>query len=143
VLSPAEIAALIAEARAARARAYAPYSKFRVGAALRGADGSLHVGVNVENCAYPSCQCAERVAVGNAVTHGCTRFTAIAIVCDPTTDGTLGAPCGACRQVMAEFGLDLWVILAAPDGDARDVFRLADLLPRAFTPHSLEDARRP
>lgn len=141
VIDDADIAALIEAARAVRSRAYAPYSKFRVGAALRGHDGSLHLGVNVENSAYPTCQCAERVAIGSAVTAGCQRFTAIAIVCEPTPDGTLGSPCGGCRQVMSEFGLDLVVILAAPTGDERLIQPLSDLLPRAFGPHSLQEAQ--
>ncbi len=141
MIDDADIAALIEAARAVRSRAYAPYSKFRVGAALRGHDGSLHLGVNVENSAYPTCQCAERVAIGNAVVAGCQRFDAIAIVCEPTPDGTLGSPCGGCRQVMSEFGLGLTVILAAPEGDARVVLPLAELLPRAFGPHSLQEAQ--
>lgn len=141
MIDDADIAALIEAARAVRARAYAPYSHFRVGAALRGHDGSLHLGVNVENSAYPTCQCAERVAVGSAVVAGCQRFTAIAIVCEVGPRGELGTPCGGCRQVMAEFGLDLTVILAGPEGDRREIHPLSALLPRAFTPESLEPTR--
>jgi cytidine deaminase len=138
VLAGPDLDALVAAARDVRARAYAPYSQYRVGAALRGTDGSIFLGVNVENSAYPTCQCAERVAIGNAVTAGCRRFEAIAIVCEPSAAGVLGSPCGGCRQVMAEFGLELTVILAAPSGDQREVVALSDLLPRAFTPANLE-----
>jgi|JI10StandDraft_1071094.scaffolds.fasta_scaffold323560_3 cytidine deaminase len=138
VLAGPDLDALVAAAREVRARAYAPYSQYRVGAALRGVDGAIFLGVNVENSAYPTCQCAERVAIGNAVTAGCRRFEAIAIVCEPSAAGVLGSPCGGCRQVMAEFGLELTVILAAPSGDQREVVALGDLLPRAFTPANLE-----
>lgn len=130
---------LIEAARRARENAYAPYSSFRVGAALLGEDGTVYLGVNVENSAYPTCQCAERSAIGNAVTHGCQRFAAIAIVCARAKDGRLGSPCGQCRQALSEFGLDLTVILADADpaGAPHEVLSLRDLLPRAFTPESL------
>ncbi|MFO0726953.1 MAG: cytidine deaminase [Myxococcota bacterium] len=128
---------LIRAAREARRGAYAPYSKFKVGAALLASDGRLFPGVNVENSAYPICQCAERSALGAAVTAGARRFSAIAIVCPRAEDGSFGAPCGGCRQALSEFGLDLWVILAGPSGKAHEIVSLAQLLPHAFTPASL------
>ena len=119
---------LRAAAKAAQRCAYAPYSKFGVGAALLTTDGRIFTGTNVENASYGLTICAERVAVGNAVSAGCRQFRAIAIVA-PSADLS---PCGACRQVLAEFG-DCLVICA----DARHrrrvrVWRLAELLPDAF-----------
>ena len=128
---------LIEAARAARKHAYAPYSKFKVGAAIEAVDGRVFRGVNVENSAYPICQCAERSALGAAVSAGARRFSALAIVCPRADDGSFGAPCGGCRQALSEFGLDLWVILAGPTGKAHEIVSLAQLLPRAFTPASL------
>ena len=92
---------LIELANEARRRAYAPYSKYRVGAALRTKSGRVYTGVNVENAAYPVSICAERTAVFKAVSEGEREFEVMAVVTD---NG--GSPCGSCRQVMAEFGLD-------------------------------------
>lgn len=131
------IEALVAAARAVRAQAYAPYSRFAVGAALLAEDGSVHLGVNVENSAYPTSQCAERTAIGAAVTAGRRRFVAIAIVCARAKDGRLGSPCGQCRQALSEFGLELRVILADPEGGPIEAHALSGLLPHAFTPESL------
>lgn len=115
-------------------RAYAPYSKFRVGAALLASDGSITEGCNVENAAYPSGICAERGAVAGAVARGNQSFTAILIATDaeePTP------PCGMCRQVLEEFSPQMIVISATRDGrEAR--WTLDELLPKAFTPHSLD-----
>lgn len=128
---------LISRAREARKAAYAPYSGFQVGAALLAADGRVFPGVNVENSAYPICQCAERSALGAAVTAKARRFKAIAIICKKAGDGRFGAPCGGCRQALSEFGLDLLVILAAPTGQDYQALPLSELLPQAFTPASL------
>ncbi|MCJ7723887.1 MAG: cytidine deaminase, partial [Anaerolineales bacterium] len=112
VLTDTERKALIKIANEARRQAYAPYSNYRVGAALRTTDGRIFTGVNVENAAYPTSICAERVAVFKAVSEGEHLFEAIAVVTD---NG--GSPCGACRQVLAEFGLDTLVLIA--DGKGR------------------------
>lgn len=110
----------------ARTRAYAPYSKFAVGAALEADDGSIHVGANVENLSYGLTMCAERVAVGTAVAAGVRRLRRVAVVADTEVPVS---PCGACRQVLAEFG-DPEIMLEGRNG-VQLRFRLADLLPRA------------
>src|SRR5688572_13089252 len=102
---------LIDLANEARRRAYAPYSNYPVGAALRTKSGRLYTGVNVENAAYPHTMCAERVAIFKAVSEGETEFEVIAVV---TNNG--GSPCGGCRQVLAEFGLDTIVLIANGEG---------------------------
>jgi cytidine deaminase len=114
-----------------RQRAYAPYSKYHVGAALLGANGKIHTGCNVENASYGLTICAERGAIMAAVGSGTRDFRAIAVATD---NG--GSPCGACRQVLAEFGLDLIVYLVDKNGNAIDT-TLRDLLPLAFTPEKL------
>ncbi len=123
---------LIDLANEARRRAYAPYSKYPVGAALRTKTGRLYTGVNVENAAYPHTMCAERVAVFKAVSEGETEFEVIAVV---TNNG--GSPCGGCRQVLAEFGLGTIVLIADGQGKLQKVMTVAELLPEAFTPDHL------
>ena len=123
---------LIDLANEARRRAYAPYSKYPVGAALRTKTGRLFTGVNVENAAYPQTMCAERVAIFKAVSEGETEFEVIAVVTN-----TGGSPCGGCRQVMAEFGLDTIVLIADGEGKLQKVLTVAELLPEAFTPRQL------
>lgn len=123
---------LIQAALKARQKAYAPYSKYQVGAALLTASGKIFSGANVENAAYPTSMCAERVAVFKAVSEGESDFTAIAVV---TANGAM--PCGACRQVLAEFGLETVVLIADIEGNLRQETRLADLLPGAFRPADL------
>ena len=123
---------LISAARSAQARAYAPYSKFRVGAALEAADGTVFTGCNVENASYGLTICAERAAICAAVTAGAKRFRRAVVVSDVDPPA---APCGACRQVLAEFGLELSIDGV---GSKRTVnWRLADLLPAAFGPEQL------
>jgi cytidine deaminase len=124
----AKIDELVAAANAARASAYAPYSRFAVGAALRGADGKIYTGCNIENASYGLTICAERVAVFAAVAAGARKFTAIAV----TTENGV-TPCGACRQVLAEFSPQMTVIAADAHGN-RSVHDLAELLPAAFGP---------
>lgn len=127
---------LLDAARAARANAYAPYSHFSVGAALLARDGRVFTGANVENASYGLSMCAERVAVYAAVATGALAFEAIAVV---GPDHTATTPCGACRQVLIEFGPKLTVITQA-DGLA-NMQSIAELLPAAFSPQTLEDAR--
>jgi len=119
---------LIDLANEARQRAYAPYSNYPVGAALQTKSGRIFTGVNVENAAYPQTICAERVAIFKAISEGEHEFDVIAVV---TPNG--GTPCGGCRQVMAEFGLDTVVLIGAPDGKLIDETSVAKLLPAAFT----------
>jgi cytidine deaminase len=118
---------LVEAAWQARDRAYAPYSNFHVGAALLAADGRIFAGCNVENISYGLTNCAERVAIGAAVAAGVREFLAVAVVADT---GVPISPCGACRQVLAEFGVPL-VMLA--NRATREQFRLEELLPRAST----------
>ncbi len=122
---------LIASAAAARERAYAPYSDFKVGAALRGKSGRVYSGCNVENAAYGPSMCAERTAIFKAVSEGEREFEAIAVV---TENGV--SPCGSCRQVMMEFAPDMAVIIADTQGQSR-VTTVRDLLPDGFTPAHL------
>lgn len=123
---------LIKMAHGARRQAYAPYSEFPVGAALLGKSGKVFVGCNVENASYGLTICAERVAVGVAVTCGEREFEAIAI----SVKGG-GSPCGACRQVLNEFSPNLRVLMADEDGELVREMTLDQLLPEAFGPHSL------
>jgi cytidine deaminase len=124
---------LVQTALQARRWAYAPYSHFPVGAALLTDSGRIYDGVNVENSAYPNGICAERVAVFKAVSEGERRFSAIAIV---SKQGV--SPCGACRQVLAEFGLDITVIMVDEKGNILAETSLAELLPGAFGPGDLQ-----
>ena len=123
---------LIEAALAARKWAYAPYSKYKVGAALLTTSGKIYDGINIENAAYPSGICAERVAVFKAVSEGEREFDAIVVA---THNG--GTPCGACRQVLAEFGLDTEVIIVNGKGSVTQETSVKDLLPGAFTSSSL------
>ncbi len=118
---------LIAAAWEARENAYAPYSYFKVGAALLGTDGGVFTGCNVENISYGLTNCAERVAIGASIAAGIRSFEKVAVVADTTVPIS---PCGACRQVLAEFGVKT-VILANRTGSV--VFSLEELLPRAST----------
>ena len=118
---------LIAAAWEARTNAYAPYSNFQVGAAVLASDGSIFTGCNVENISYGLTNCAERVAIGTAVAAGGRVFDKIVVVADTSVPIS---PCGACRQVLAEFGVKT-VILA--NRTEREAFSLEELLPRAST----------
>jgi cytidine deaminase len=132
-LSDVEQCALIDLATEAQRRAYAPYSNYQVGAALRTKSGRIFTGCNVENAAYPHSLCAERVAIFKAVSEGEREFDVIVVV---TPNG--GSPCGGCRQVMAEFGLDTLVLIADGEGRLVNETTVNDLLPLAFTPANLK-----
>ena len=119
---------LIAAALRVRANAHAPFSEFKVGAALEGDDGQIYAGCNVENATYGLSVCAERVAVLKAVSEGARKFRRIAVVADT---GALTPPCGACRQILWEFCGDIEVILANLPGKTESL-RLKDLFPRPF-----------
>lgn len=120
---------LIAAAKAAQKKAYAPYSKFRVGAALLASNGKIFTGCNVENASYGISCCAERTALFKAISDGAKSFTAIAVVTDMPTPCF---PCGICRQALYEFAPNLKVIAATLSGDYK-IEILRDLLPHAFT----------
>ena len=125
--------ALVSAAREARSRAYAPYSRFHVGAALLAEDGAVVTGANVENASYGLSMCAERTAVHRAAAEGVRKILALAVVAsreEPTW------PCGACRQVILEFGPEA-LIVSEGDGGRREERRLYDLLPVAFGPGDL------
>jgi cytidine deaminase len=122
---------LVAQAITAREDAYAPYSSYKVGAALLAKSGQVYTGCNVENAVYPLTICAERVAVAKAVSEGERSFTAIAVASE---NG--GSPCGSCRQVLREFGKKIVVLIADTGGDYRET-RVADLLPDSFSANDL------
>jgi cytidine deaminase len=132
---PSELAPLRAAADAARAHAWAPYSKFPVGAAIETADGRIFAGCNVENASYPAGTCAERVALGTAVAAGARAFVRVVIT---STQQEPTPPCGICRQALVEFAPALEVYAVTPDGRAAR-WSLAELLPAPFTPASLEN----
>ncbi len=126
---------LIAKAIEAYHWAYAPYSNYAVGAAVLSDSGKIYDGVNIENAVYPLTVCAERTAIFKAVSNGDKSFQAIAVV---TKNG--GTPCGSCRQVMAEFGKDIKVLIANLEGELLAEYTVADLLPDAFGEGDLADS---
>jgi cytidine deaminase len=117
----------------ARARAHAPHSKFKVGAALRTRAGEIVTGCNIENASYGLTLCAERVAVFKAVSEGLREFDAIAVVADSRRPA---APCGSCRQILWEFCGDIWVHMACP-GRKTTTHRMSELLPLPFDGRNL------
>lgn len=119
---------LITLANDTRKNAYAKYSNYTVGAALLSKSGKIYTGVNVENAVFPLTLCAERVALFKAVSEGEREFEAISVVTD---NG--GSPCGSCRQVLSEFGLDIIVYIADGEGNLLEETTVAELLPRAFS----------
>jgi cytidine deaminase len=119
---------LVEAALIARQNAHAPFSHFKVGAALEDSAGRIHTGCNVENASYGLTLCAERVAVFKAVSEGARQFRRVAVVADT---GTLTPPCGACRQILWEFCGDVELVLSNLHGKT-ETFRLKDLLPRPF-----------
>ncbi|XP_031570664.1 uncharacterized protein LOC116304989 [Actinia tenebrosa] len=134
LVSDPEVLKLIRECTKAKEFAYSPYSKFRVGAALLTHDDLIFNGCNVENASHGLSICAERTAIVKAVSCGSTKFKAIAVTTDMKEYVT---PCGACRQFIAEFGLDIVVYLVSKDSTYHTT-TAGDLLPLAFTPQNLE-----
>ncbi len=131
------VAALVSAAKDARKRAYAPYSKYKVGAAVLTESGDVFIGCNVENASYGATICAERAAITQMIAAGGKKPVACAVV----TQGQVGgSPCGICRQVLAEFSEDMTVILAGESGGPEHmrITSLSDLLPDAFTSTSLK-----
>ena len=129
-----DLAELRDRALSAMEKAYAPYSRFKVGAVLVGADGTVYDACNVENAAFPAGTCAERAAISAAVAHGVRKFATIVIASsadEPTP------PCGMCRQALIEFAPELEVISVTRNGKEAH-WRLTELLPQAFSPSSLE-----
>jgi len=124
---------LVKEAKKARKKAYTPYSKFKVGAAVLSGDGKIFTGCNIENASFGLAVCAERVAIFKAISEGSTKFEAIAVIGD--TDKPC-SPCGACRQVISEFGEDIPLIMANLKGDVK-IIKIKELLPEAFGKNDL------
>ena len=131
-LQPEKYEKLIASAIEVRKWAYVPYSHYPVGAAVLTDSGRIYDGINIESAAFPTTMCAERVAMFKAVSEGERKFEAIAVVTE-----NAGSPCGSCRQVMAEFGLDTVVMIADAQGKIKFETTVANLLPEAFTPEDL------
>lgn len=128
-----DTAGLATAARAAMANAYAPYSQFRVGTAVEDATGRVFTGCNVESASYGVTICAETMALGAAVAAGARRLRRVVVT---TEVDPPAAPCGACRQLLAEFGLDVEIVAVGPASERR--WMLRDLLPDAFTRETLE-----
>ncbi|MDP3909589.1 MAG: cytidine deaminase [Gemmatimonadales bacterium] len=128
-----EVSDLVSQARAAMRQAWAPYSKFKVGAAIEAEDGRVFVGCNVESASYGLTICAERMALGAAVVAGARKPRRVVVATDVDPPA---APCGACRQLLAEFGLDLEVVAVGPKTERR--WTLGQLLPEAFMRESLD-----
>ncbi|MGD6847179.1 cytidine deaminase [Rossellomorea aquimaris] len=127
---------LIQEAKLAREKAYVPYSKFKVGAALLSKGGKVYHGCNIENAAYSMCNCAERTALFKAYSEGDTDYSMIAVVADTARPVP---PCGACRQVISELcPKEMKVVLTNLKGDVEEL-TVAELLPGAFSPEDLNE----
>ncbi|MGH8924863.1 MAG: cytidine deaminase [Acidimicrobiia bacterium] len=127
---PVDDQGLIDTAREAALAAYAPYSGFRVGAAVLSADGRIFSGANVENAAYPSSNCAEATAVGTAVTAGARKIEVVAVACIDAPSVDLAYPCGRCRQILNEFDTERVLVTTAAE-EVRE-HTLGELLPHAF-----------
>jgi cytidine deaminase len=131
-----ELDALFMAAKGAQARAYVPYSRFKVGAAIRSADGSIHAGCNIENAAYPIGNCAEASAIAAMIMAGEARIAEVMVIGDGSA---LCTPCGGCRQRLREFGApDIKVHIADQKG-VRATFTLGELLPASFGPENLSN----
>jgi cytidine deaminase len=133
-MTPEQKDQLVLAANQVRANAYAPYSQYKVGAAVRGDNGRVYTGANVENASYGLCICAERSAVAQAISDGATKIAGVAVV---TSTSPPAAPCGMCRQTLAEFAPDSVELVLVNDKGERLETTLGQLLPRAFRPDSL------
>ena len=131
-ISPETVNELVKEAKDAMGNSYSPYSHYPVGAAILMESGKIFSGCNVENAVYGDAMCAERVAVFKAVSEGNQKIKAVAIVL-----GKGGSPCGACRQVINEFGPDAYVFSANRSGVLENAWKLSELLPCGFGPSNL------
>ena len=123
---------LAAHARAAAEGSYSPYSKFRVGAVVVGSGGEIFTGANVENASYPVSSCAEATAINSAVSQGVRRIDTVAVACVDAEGVDASYPCGRCRQIMAEFGVDR-VLVTAGEGSEVRAHSLDELLPHRFS----------
>lgn len=123
---------LVAAARAASEGSYTPYSKFRVGAAVLGSEGEVFTGANVENASYPVSSCAEATAVNTAVSHGVRKIDTVAVACVDAKGVEGSYPCGRCRQIMAEFGVERVLVTSGEGSEVRE-HTLEELLPHRFT----------
>ena len=130
-----ELEPLIEAAKHARTQSVAPFSNFRVGAAVRAADGKVYTGCNIESASYGLTVCAERVAIWKALSEGERQFTQLAVVADTET---LTPPCGTCRQIIWEFARNATIVFANLNGKTEE-FHIADLLPRAFDARFLKN----
>jgi cytidine deaminase len=124
-------------ASAARQKSYSPYSNFKVGAALLGADGKIYAAANVENAAYPQSQCAEASAIGVMVAAGCTEIKEVLVIAEAPGDG-LVSPCGGCRQRLNEFTTPEVVVHMADEQGVRGTITMGELLPHSFGPKQLQ-----
>ena len=132
VISEEMIKELIGYAKEARLKAYAPYSKYKVGAAALGSDGKIYTGCNIENASFGLTNCAERTAIFKMVSEGCLSFKALAVVGGGEGPGDSG-PCGACRQVIHEFKMDEGTEIITKDGNNLIFYEITDLLPIGFS----------
>jgi cytidine deaminase len=123
---------LVAAARTAALNSYSPYSRFRVGAVVVGENGEIFTGANIENAAYPSSNCGEATAINTAAAAGVRKIDTLAVACIDAADVSGAYPCGRCRQIMSEFGVDT-VIVAAGEGSEIKEHTLDELLPHRFT----------
>lgn len=125
-------AGLVAAAQAAAEGSYSPYSGFRVGAVVVGSEGEIFAGANVENASYPVSSCAEATAINTAVSHGVRKIDTVAVACVDADDVEGAYPCGRCRQIMAEFGVERILVSAGEGSEVRE-HTLEELLPHRFT----------
>ncbi|MFQ5523220.1 MAG: cytidine deaminase [Acidimicrobiia bacterium] len=124
---------LVQTARAAAQGSYSPYSHFRVGAVVVGADGEVFTGANVENASYPVSNCAEATAINTAIAAGVRKVDVVAVACVDAADTDGAYPCGRCRQIMAEFGVERVIVTAGEGSEVRE-HTLEELLPHRFGP---------